>query len=39
MVQYKPVKVIIYAPGLVKVIIIVVVRHHGLPDSIITNRG
>ena len=38
-VYYKPVKVIINALGLAEIIIIVVVRHHGLPDSIITNRG
>ena len=39
MVHYKPIKVTINALGLAKVIINVVVRHHGLPDSIITNRG
>ena len=39
MVYYKPVKVTINAPGLAEVIINVVVRHHGFPDSIITNRG
>ena len=39
MVYYKPVKVTINAPGLAKVIINVVVRQHGLPDSIVTNRG
>ena len=39
MVHYKPVKVTIDAPGLAEVIIDVVVRHHGLPDSIVTNRG
>ena len=39
MVHYKPVKVTINAPGLAEVIIDVVVRHHGLPDSIVTNRG
>ena len=39
MIQYKPVKITLDAPGLVKVIIDVVVRHHGLPDSIVTNRG
>ena len=38
MVHYKPVKVIINAPGLVEVIINVVVRHHGLPDLIIIDR-
>ena len=38
MVYYKPVKVTIDAPGLAKVIINVVMRHHSLPDSIVTNR-
>ena len=38
-VHYKPVKVTIDAPGLAEVIIDVVVRHHGLPDSIISDRG
>ena len=37
MVYYKPVTVTIDAPGLAKVIINVVIRHHGLPDSIVTN--
>ena len=39
MVYYEPIKVIINAPGLAEVIIDVVVQHHGLPDSIITDRG
>ena len=39
MVHYKPVKVTIDAPGLAEVIINVVVWHHGLPASIVTNRG
>ena len=39
MVHYEPVKITIDAPGLAKVIINVVVRHHGLPDSIITDWG
>ena len=39
MVHYEPVKVTINAPGLAEVIIDVVVRHHGLPDSIVTDRG
>ena len=39
MVHYKPVKVTINAPGLTEVIIDVVVRHHGLPDLIVTDRG
>ena len=38
MVHYEPVKVTINAPGLAEVIINVVVRHHGLPDSIVTDR-
>ena len=38
MVYYKPVKVTIDTPGLAEVIINVVVRHHGLPDSIITDQ-
>ena len=37
MVYYKLVKVTINARGLAKVIIDVVVRHHSLPDSIITD--
>ena len=39
MVHYKPVKVTINAPGLAEVIFDVIVRHHGLPDSIVTDRG
>ena len=39
MVHYKPVKVTIDALGLAEVIIDVVVRHYGLPDLIVTNRG
>ena len=39
MVHYKPVKVTIDAPGLAEVIIDVVVQHHGLLDSIVTDRG
>ena len=39
MVHYKPIKVIIDASGLAEVIIDVIVRHHGLPDSIVTDRG
>ncbi len=39
MVHYIPVKVTIDAPGLAKVIIDVVVRHHGVSDSIVTDRG
>ena len=39
MVHYEPVKVTINAPGLAEVIIDVVIRHHGLPDLIVTDRG
>ena len=39
MVYYKSIKVTIDTLGLAEVIINVVVRHHGFPDSIITNRG
>ncbi len=39
MVHYEPVKVTIDAPGLAEVIIDVVVRHHGVPKSIVTDRG
>ena len=39
MVYYKPVKITLNAPGLAKVIRDVVVRHHGLPDLIVTNWG
>ena len=39
MVYYEPVKVTIDAPGLAEVIFDVIVRHHGLPDSIVSNRG
>ena len=39
MVHYKPVKVTIDAPKLAEVIIDMVVWYHGLPDSIMTNKG
>ena len=39
MVYYKPVKVTIDAPGLAEVILNVVVRHYGISDSIVTDRG
>ena len=39
MVYYKPVKVTINALGLAEVIIDMVVQHHSLPDSIISDRG
>ena len=38
-IHYKSVKVTINASGFVKVIINIVIRHHGLPDSIITDQG
>ena len=38
MVHYEPVKVTINASGLAEVIIIVVVQHYGLSDSIISDR-
>ena len=38
-VYHEPVKVTINALGQAEVIIDVVVRHHGLPDSIISDRG
>ena len=38
-VHYEPVKVNIDALELAEVIIDMVVRHYGLPDSIVTNRG
>ena len=37
-VHYKPFKVTNDVPGLAEVIIIVIVRYHGLLDSIVTNR-
>ncbi len=39
MVYYEPVKVIIDALGLVEVILDVVIRHHGLPHSIVSDWG
>ena len=39
MVYYKLVKIMIDAPGLAKVIIDIVVRHHGQLNSIITDWG
>ena len=39
MVHYELVKITIYALGLAEVIIDVVMWHHGLPDSIICDRG
>ena len=39
MVHYNPVKITIDAQGLAEVIIDVVVWHHGLSNSIVTDRG
>ena len=39
MVHYEPVKVTIDAFGVTEVIIDVVVRHHGLPNSIVSDQG
>ena len=39
MVHHKPVKIIINASSLAKVILNVVVWHYGIPDSIVTDRG
>ena len=36
-IYYKPVKIIIDAPGLAKIIIDMVVRHHNLLDLIVTD--
>ena len=36
MVHYKLVKITLDAPGLAKVIIDVIIRHHGFPGSIVT---
>ena len=38
MVHYKPMKITIDASGFAEVIINMVVRHHGLPDLIVTNK-
>ena len=39
MIHYEPVKVTIDSPGLAEVILDVVVQHHGLPNSIVSDRG
>ncbi len=39
MVHYVPVKITIDAPGLAEVIINVVVHHHGVSESIVTDQG
>ncbi len=38
MVYYEPVKVTINAPSLAEVIIDVIVRHHGVSESIVTDQ-
>ncbi len=38
-VHYEPIKVTIDAPGIAEVILDVVVRHHGLPNSIVSDQG
>ena len=38
MIHYEPVRVTIIAPGLAEDILDIVIRHHGLPDSIVTDR-
>ncbi len=39
MLYYEPIKVMIDAPGLAKVIIDVVLRHHRVPESIVIDQG
>ena len=39
MVHYEPVQTTITAPTLAKVIFNIVVQHHGLPDSIVSDCG
>ena len=39
MVYYKLIKITIDALGLAEVIFNVIIWHHGLPDSIVFNRG
>ena len=39
MVYYELVKVTIDAPGLAEMIINVIVCHHGVPESIVTDQG
>ncbi len=38
-VYYEPVKITIDAPSLAEVILDVIVRYYGLPNSIISDRG
>ena len=39
MVHYEPIKVTIDAPELAEAILDVVIRHHGLPNLIVSNKG
>ena len=39
MVHYKPIQRTITTPALAEVILNIVIRHHNLPDSIVSNRG
>ena len=39
LIYYEPVRVTIEAPGLAKIILDMVVWHHGLPNSIVSDRG
>ncbi len=39
MIYYEPVKVIINALGFAEIILDVLVWHHGLPNSIISNKS
>ena len=39
MVHYEPIKITINALGLTEIIIDVVIRHHGLPNSIVTDKN
>ena len=39
MVFYKPIKISINASSFVEVIIDIMVKYHGLADSIVTGRG
>ncbi len=39
MIHYEPIKVTIEVPGLAELIIDVIVRYHGVPESIVIDRG
>ena len=39
MVYYEPIKITINVPSLAEIIIYVVICHHGLPNSIVTDKG